>query len=441
MPLPKQQFGNDYNGRNYRIIGQIEKLISGQTETTGTSLIDSKVFKVNIHKLVVRSSLLRRQCQDSRLFRLGAVFGENGPIPMNLGRETFNAIQSNFFGRETFNAIQSNFFSKINRIDEKPMGFEWKIFPGFTTAGILNEIHKMMSELQCDSADFKDKINFMLMFNFLDSNGGENVAEFQRFRSPNIPLLQCFGKTKSKGRGETTINFTASDDTVQLLLKMVISVDQLSLYGALADLIKELPDDQRAPRKLVALDQMEQEILIQPPVAEVHANDEGQGNLLQNNERRFEKLPKDQKLSKLCSESGLTLVEVGQFFCALPSPNGTKNQSLCCEYTLLRDENDNCAKGWIESDARFGSVSDIKVCKTIAIYSVQVKVPSLFKDQTTSWIRIVNGVEWYVREAMPIQEEKRASVRPAAKAKPNIETFINDQLELCFGEAEKMNGH
>ena len=31
-------------------------------------------------------------------------------------------------------------------------------FPGFTTAGILKEIQKMMVELQCDPADFKDKI-------------------------------------------------------------------------------------------------------------------------------------------------------------------------------------------------------------------------------------------------------------------------------------------
>ena len=34
-------------------------------------------------------------------------------------------------------------------------------FPGFTTAAILNEIHKVMGELQCDPADFKDRIIFM----------------------------------------------------------------------------------------------------------------------------------------------------------------------------------------------------------------------------------------------------------------------------------------
>ena len=75
------------------------------------------------------------------------------------------------------------------------------------------------------------------------------------------------------------------------------SVNQLSLYGAVADLMKELLVDQRAPGKLVALDQMEQEILTQPPFAEVQADEERQGNLLQDYERRLEKLPEGQKLS------------------------------------------------------------------------------------------------------------------------------------------------
>ena len=66
------------------------------------------------------------------------------------------------------------------------------------------------------------------------------------------------------------------------------------------------------------------------------------------------------------------------------------------------------------------ALSRTKVCKKHGKYSVEVKVPSLFEDQTTSWIKIVNGVEKYVREAMPIQEEERASVKPAAKARPTL---------------------
>ena len=112
------------------------------------------------------------------------------------------------------------------------------------------------------------------------------------------------------------------------------------------------------------------------------------------------------------------MVEVGQFFYALPSPNEAKTPSFCREYALPQNEEENCAKGYITSDERFGLVLDIKVCKTLGRYSVEVEIPSLFEDQTTSWIRIVSGVEKYVREAMPIQEEETASGKPAAKARP-----------------------
>ena len=67
---------------------------------------------------------------------------------------------------------------------------------------------------------------------------------------------------------------------------------------------------------------------------------------------------------------------------------------------------------------RFGPVSDIKVCIHYGRYSIEVQVRSLFQDQTVSWNRIVDGIDKFVREAMPIQEEEGASVKPAAKARP-----------------------
>ena len=63
-------------------------------------------------------------------------------------------------------------------------------------------------------------------------------------------------------------------------------------------------------------------------------------------------------------------------------------------------------------------VLDIKVCNKHGRISVEVQVQSLFGDQTESWIRIVNSIDKCVREAMPIQEEEKASVKPAAEARP-----------------------
>ena len=45
------------------------------------------------------------------------------------------------------------------------MEFEWTIFPGFTTLGILDEIQKMMAELRCEPEQCKGRIIFMSMYN------------------------------------------------------------------------------------------------------------------------------------------------------------------------------------------------------------------------------------------------------------------------------------
>ena len=106
---------------------------------------------------------------------------------------------------------------------------------------------------------------------------------------------------KEEERQQFTSN--GRTENIELLLQVVISVNQLSLHGAVADMIAELPVGRRAPGKPVASGQLDkQEILTQPPLAEMQANEERQGNLLQAYEQRFEKLSEDQKLSRLCFE-------------------------------------------------------------------------------------------------------------------------------------------
>ena len=60
-----------------------------------------------------------------------------------------------------------------------------------------------------------------------------------------------------------------------------------------------------------------------------------QGNLLQDYEHKFEQLPEDQKLSKLCCDAGLKIVERGQLFITLDEEEGPdKMKKSCREYTL-----------------------------------------------------------------------------------------------------------
>ena len=51
-------------------------------------------------------------------------------------------------------------------------------------------------------------------------------------------------------------------------------------------------------------------------------------------------------------------------------------------------------------------------------YCVEVQIPSLVRNNTVSWVRIVNGVDKYVTESMLNQKEDTASGKPIAEARP-----------------------
>ena len=116
----------------------------------------------------------------------------------------------------------------------------------------------------------------------------------QNVKDYGHPLFRCTSllgdrTIKSKGGGKTTkIHFNGSTENIELLLQKVTSVNQLSLFGVVADMVAELPVDQRAPGKPVKPGQLDkQEILTQPLLSQnLQANKERQGNRLQEDEER-----------------------------------------------------------------------------------------------------------------------------------------------------------
>ena len=128
---------------------------------------------------------------------------------------------------------------------------------------------------------------------------------------------------------------------------------------------------------------------------------------------------KTRKLSRLCYDAGLKLVEQGQYLYTLDTEKGQQMQHLCREYPMPRNEKETRIRGWILKNSRIGPVLNIKVCCRDDRYSIDVEIPCLFQDNTVSWVRIVNGVDKYETELMlTTKEEDIASEKPIAKARP-----------------------
>ena len=205
-----------------------------------------------------------------------------------------------------------------------------------------------------------------------------------------------------KGKGKKSIHFNGSDDIVELILRTVIAVNQLSIYGAVADLCQGLARDPSGAGKPTANDNLESMVT---PTEVLTANTLSQtdvdvyGNLKRENEQKFAEHPEHRKLTKLCSDAGfLKNIEKRQFFITFEQEGPDDMQTSCREYTLPRSEETFRVTVWIRGNTKIGPVLDVKVCFQQGRYGVDIMIESLFRDRTVSWVRIVNGFNEYETE-------------------------------------------
>ena len=85
--------------------------------------------------------------------------------------------------------------------------------------------------------------------------------------------LHCPGvRSKAKGEESLSIHFTADQDTVDTIFRIILSVNQLSVYGAVAAICEEFEDHQDRTGELVIL--VGQSIVLGEVKAEALLHDE-----------------------------------------------------------------------------------------------------------------------------------------------------------------------
>ena len=82
-----------------------------------------------------------------------------------------------------------------------------------------------------------------------DNIAEQMLLEFAESGHPTFrattPLSRC--SLKSKGRGKLSIHFAADQDTNDTIYRIILSVNQLSVYGAVAAVCEEFEDHQDRP--------------------------------------------------------------------------------------------------------------------------------------------------------------------------------------------------
>ena len=155
------------------------------------------------------------------------------------------------------------------------------------------------------------------------------------------------GQLKSKGKGKVSIHFTADQDTVDTIYRIIHSVNQLSIYGAVAALCEEYESHQYGTGQPVIL--VGRSIVLGEIKAEVPVHDEELRDdqiIGQQYIQQVESLSPENRMSKFCKEAGfMRVVEVGQYFVTKDTGDFRQFQSVACrEYTLPRDDSASQAK-------------------------------------------------------------------------------------------------
>ena len=118
--------------------------------------------------------------------------------------------------------------------------------------------------------------------------------------------------------GKLSLHLCADGDTIGTFFRTIISVDQLSIYGAVSDLCEEYGICQTSTGRLVVAEQSDPffapaDLLIMTPTSSIEIP--AQENLFQKHKERVENLSQPDQLIKVCTDAGfLKTVEVGQYF-------------------------------------------------------------------------------------------------------------------------------
>ena len=251
--------------------------------------------------------------------------------------------------------ITDQSYRDYDGINGEPTVFEWNIFPGFTTLQLCGKINDLLSDLGQTPETFTGRILFMSMFNDISCDRKGNKEECvanakvvsilaQKFGSgqwsfigpgsekkwysmaENSPqgawdhiadeMLLEFAESghpifrattplsrgilKSKGHGKLSIHFTADYPTIETVFRIIISANQLSIYGAVATICEEFETHQDGSGEPDVL--MGQSIVLGEIKTEIPLQNENSSNhqiLWQQYMERIESLSPESKVSRL----------------------------------------------------------------------------------------------------------------------------------------------
>ena len=171
------------------------------------------------------------------------------------------------------------------------------------------------------------------------------------------------GVLKSKGGGRKSLHFCANADTVETVFRTIVSANQLSIYGAVADLCVEFGTHVGLEKTRIREDQS-QSMVAPTDLYDLYkplANDLERGNPVHDYQQRVQNLSNEAQLIKLSADAGFVkTVAPGLFFVTRNAEEFSVGGHIGCrEYTLPRNDSSSEPKGGIRAGTKIGPVLEV----------------------------------------------------------------------------------
>ena len=201
------------------------------------------------------------------------------------------------------------------------------------------------------------------------------------------------GRLKSKGHGKMSIHYCSDQATIETTFRIIVSVNELGLYGAVTEMCEEYETIHDRTGQPVARGQSSSSFVPSVIKTEVLLDCDDLAHkdlLLQQYGERIEKLSQQDKLRKLCMDAGfLTVAEIGEYFMTKDTAEFSQFRAVACrEYILPRDEEASQLKGWIQGNTKIGFVLEVATSYLHGKYGVEIRIWSVNRDNSHSWVRI-----------------------------------------------------
>ena len=305
-------------------------------------------------------------------------------------------------------------------ISGEPTEFEWNIFPRLDTVQLCGKVKDLLSRLGETPENFAGRILFMSMFNDISCGTKDNekeclarakvvslcakkfgigqwsfigpgsekkwysmeedspqgiwdhiaekmLVEFAEsgctiFRA-TTPLSK--GQLRSKGHGKLSIHFAATQATNESILRIIVSANQLSLYGEVANMCEEF---------------------------ETHQDRSGQPDVL---------MGQSIVLSEIKAEVPL------------------ENDDPAYHNFLLQRYEERNEKG----NTKIGPVLEVTTSCLFGKHGVEIRIWSLSEDNTHSWVRISHGSNKFVIDSKHNNTEIHADVPEEQVSQLKVKDF------------------